>query len=382
MTLGNLIIKVIALVIAAVILLLYVRIEIYYWPEARPFAGEQWYNPYAGAFSYQPLRANFHAHTKSWLGVTYGENSEPEMAAAYAKRGYDIIGISNYHSISKYLDTSQLYIPVYEHGLNLLKVHNLPLGATEVLFPGFPIHFSIHQTQQMLNRTARISELNALCHPTMSRIPPRKMDRLTGYSLLEVGNTLGMSLEHWDTALSAGRLVWILSNDDTHDLIREPTFIKWNMIYAQERSAEAALSALRDGAHYGVESYRSDCENTELTRCEIRNDSLFIALGDNVNRIDLYGQGGTLLKSAVKQSSIAYALAQTDTYVRGEIHMDECVYYLNPIVRAESGVPPVASAISAEIDQLSTWGIRLILVVALFWVGHRIYRTFSDNRTT
>jgi hypothetical protein len=208
------------------------------------------------------------------------------------------------------------------------------------------------------------------------------MDRLTGYSLLEVGNTLGMSLEHWDTALSAGRLVWILSNDDTHDLIREPTFIKWNMIYAQERSAKAALSALRDGAHYGVESYRGDCENTELTRCEIRKDSLFIALGDTVNRIDLYGHGGVMLKSGVRQSSISYALAQTDTYVRAEIHMDECVYYLNPVVRTESGIPPVASAISAQVDQLSTWGIRLLLTVILLWLVHRAHRTVSDHRTT
>ncbi len=382
MTMTRLMIKVIVLVIAALILLLYLRVEIYVWPEARPFSGARWYNPYDGVLTNSPLRANFHAHTKSWLGVTFGENSEAEMVGAYSDRDYDIIGISNYHSISTYFDTSSLYIPVYEHGLNLLKVHNLPLGAREVLFPAFPLHLSLHQTQQMLNRTARISELNALCHPTMSWISPRKMDRLTGYSLLEVGNTLGMSLEHWDTALSAGRLVWILSNDDTHDLVREPTFIKWNMIYAEERSAEAAITAMQRGAHYGVESYRGDCENTVLRKCEIRTDSLFIEMNDRVNRIDLYGQGGIMLKSAVRQPSIAYALAPTDTYVRAEIHMDECVYYLNPVVRTESAMPPVASSISAEVDQLSTWGIRLLLVVALLWVGHRIYRTVSDHRRT
>lgn len=379
--LARLIIRLVALVVAACILLLYLRVEIYDWPEARPFSGAQWYNPYDGVLINTPLRANFHAHTKSWLGVTFGENSEAEMVGAYSDRGYDIIGISNYHSISTYFDTSSLYIPVYEHGLNLLKVHNLPLGAREVLFPAFPLHLSMHQTQQMLNRTARISELNALCHPTMSWISPRKMDRLTGYSLLEVGNTLGMSLEHWDAALSAGRLVWILSNDDTHDLIREPTFIKWNMIYAEGRLAGAAIAAMRRGAHYGVESYRGDCENTALKRCEIRGDSLFIDMDDVVNRIDLYGQEGIMLKSVVRQSSIAYPFAQHDAYVRAEIHMDECVYYLNPIVRTESGIPPVASALSSKIDQSSTWGIRMLLVVVLIWVGYGIYRTVTDHRT-
>jgi len=366
--------KILLHLVGIAFLLLYLNVVIYEWPESSPFNGSVWYNPYENVLRNDPLRANFHAHTRSWAGVTFGENSEKEMADAYSERRYDIIGISNYHSISTYLDSSQLYIPVYEHGLNALKVHNLPLGATEVLLPLYPVHFTIHQTQQMLLRTAGISRLNALCHPTMSRIAPRKMSRLTGYSLLEVGNTLGMSVEHWDMALSSGRLVWILSNDDTHDLVNEPTFIKWNMIYAGQKNSTAALYAMQAGAHYGVESYMGQCENTRVSTYRISGDTLVIGLDQPVNRIDLYGQDGALLASAGNTAHISYKLKQGDTYVRSEAHMDECVYYFNPVVRTIDGVPVLASSVIPAKNTLASWLIRIALSIVIILLSARIYR--------
>ena len=92
-----------------------------------------------------PLRANFHAHTKSWMGVTFGENSEEEMATAYAERGYDIVGISNYHRISTYLDSLRhSTFPSMSTDSIFSKVHNLPIGAKEgTNGPSYPVHFSL-----------------------------------------------------------------------------------------------------------------------------------------------------------------------------------------------------------------------------------------------
>ena len=360
--------------VSIAVLAIYLQVKIYNWPEPAPFEGEVWYNPYDGALGNRPLKANFHGHTKSWFGLTFGENTEEELTSAYAERGYDIIGISNYQNISTYLDTSPLYIPLYEHGVNVPKVHNLPIGATKVLLPLYPVHFTLHQAQQMLVRTAAISSLNALCHPTMSRISPQDVSRLTGYSLLEVGNTLGMSVEHWDSALSSGRLIWILANDDTHGLTKEPTFIKWNIIFADSPDAASAMEAMRSGVHYGVESYFGDCENYTFRRFDISGDTLHIRISDQVNRIDLYGQGGILVKQVSRTDRTAYLLSPGDTYVRAEIHMDDCVYYSNPIVRTTDGTPPLAAEIAPTMAPIATWLTRILISLLIILIGYRTYR--------
>ncbi len=320
------------------------------------------------------VKGNFHAHTKSYKGLTFGVNTEQEMIDAYKARGYDVIGLSNYHKISDYLKDDPLYIPIYEHGINLFKVHNLVLGSKTVALPGFPIHFSLHQTQQMLERTGNIGSLNVLAHPTMSRLPASGMSKLTGYNLMEVGNTLGMSLEHWDSALSAGRPVWILSNDDTHGLLIEPTFVKWNIMYPKEANAASTIEALRRGSHYGVEAYREGCENYDLVECKIRNDTLVVKMSQAVNRIYMKGQNGEMRAQNARSDQLTYALQASDTYVRTEIYMENCVYYLNPIVRqsASDGVP--TNATTPQVNQLLTWLVRFItaiLLIACIWFVYR-----------
>ena len=57
----------------------------------------------------------------------------------------------------------------------------------------------------------------------------------------------------WDAALSAGRLVWGLANDDNHD-INDPRrmAIAWTMVNAQTSRAAEIVSALAEGRHYAV----------------------------------------------------------------------------------------------------------------------------------
>ena len=360
----------------AAVLGLYLKVRIYTPPDDRPFAGDTWYNPYSN-LSGDLLRANFHAHTRSWFGLTFGNNTEEELTSAYRERGYDIIGISNYQSISTYLESSDLYIPMYEHGVNLFKVHNIPIGARHVVLPGFPLHISLDQTQQMLERTAAAASLTALAHPSMSRLSADDMPRLTGYHLMEVGNTQGMSTDHWDAALSAGRLIWILSDDDSHDLVAEPTFVKWNVIYSPDRTSDAAIEALRMGRHYGVESYAGKCEDYELRSVRIGDGSVRIEMGEMVNRIDLIGQGGVQKATQARTSSLEYQIQPSDTYLRAEIHMDECVYYLNPLVRTSNGNVPLAADEIPQVNWFMTWLVRVLIMVALGFVAQKLYKLTS-----
>ena len=365
----------------SLLLSFYLKINYYEFSEAKKFQGNDWYNPYDNLSSVK-VKANFHAHTKKWSGVTFGENSEEELTTAYLARNYDVVGISNYHSISDFMGESPLYIPVYEHGLNIFKVHNLVIGAKEVGLPGFPFHFSLHQTQQMLQRTSGLGELNALAHPTMSKLPVADLSKLSGYNLLEVGNTLGMSTAHWDAALSAGRPIWILSNDDTHDLLMEPTFIKWNIIFPRKKNAASAIKALKYGQHYGVESYDTDCEDYELLQCSVYNDTMIVAMSHNVNRIDLIGQDGVQKATVSGVDRIKYALTVADTYIRVEVHMDHCVYYLNPVFRVPYSDNTFDLSPYPRSNSLITWTLRFAVLMCLIlaiWMTFRIATKISKR---
>jgi len=74
---------------------------VYIFPETEKFSGEFFYNPYENIDSSKWLTANFHAHTRSWGGLTNGSSSDKDLIKAYKSLGYDITGISNYHRISE-----------------------------------------------------------------------------------------------------------------------------------------------------------------------------------------------------------------------------------------------------------------------------------------
>ena len=80
-------------------------------------------------------------------------------------------------------------------------------------------------------------------------------------------------------------------------LTKEPTFIKWNMIFADSPDAASAIEAMRSGVPImELNPTFGDCENYTFRRFDISGDTLHIRISDQVNRIDLYGQGGILVK--------------------------------------------------------------------------------------
>ena len=118
--------------------LFYINTTIYNFPEPQPFSGDSIFNPYQNLPD-STFRANFHAHSIAWKGVTNGHNTEKDIFDSYTKEGYDIAGISNYHSISSYAEKhTDLYVPMYEHGYNIFKAHFLSINSNEVSYFDFP----------------------------------------------------------------------------------------------------------------------------------------------------------------------------------------------------------------------------------------------------
>jgi hypothetical protein len=55
-------------------LLIYSQYTVYNFPNTAPFSGDKIFNPYQNV-SGKTVKANFHAHSKAWAGLTNGRNS-------------------------------------------------------------------------------------------------------------------------------------------------------------------------------------------------------------------------------------------------------------------------------------------------------------------
>ncbi len=228
----------------------YFRAPVYRFPPPQPFSGTAWWSPYAHLRgSWQ--RANLHAHGRAWLGLTNGRQSDAEVAAAYRRRGYTVAGISDYQHIAP---DGISAIPIYEHGYNILKRHQLAIGARSVDWFDFPLWQWRSQKQYVLDRLQRASALVAINHPRgRNAYTADDMRALTNYGLLEVASGPFTAEALWDVALSAGRPVWALGDDDSHDITDPRRFaVAWTMIDAPSGEAADVLAALRVGRSYAV----------------------------------------------------------------------------------------------------------------------------------
>lgn len=362
-----------------IVLVPYLRTVIYLSPESKVFTGTEWYVPYTDVTD-SLLRANFHAHSRSWAGLTWGENTASEVIAAYAEKGYQIPALSNYHKIadSSLYAPPLIYLPVYEHGFNVKKVHCLCIGAHEVSFWEYPWHLTLHHTRHIIADLRKHCDLVALAHPGARQAHgPEELQALTGLQLMEVANTQGARTGFWDSMLSNGQVVWFLANDDTHALHDGEAFMRWNMIYVDTPSAETAIASLRRGNHYGILSYDGACEDNRLTAFKIQADTLHISTRDTFNRIDFIGQDGVHLRSSSRDTNSYYVLRKTDTYVRAEVHQDHCVLYLNPVVRYDGSHLPYDTALTPMRDEFRTWLWRcvfLLILVSVIYTWLRLIR--------
>src|SRR5262245_10437388 len=128
--------KRILILLAAVVAFPYLRAPLYRFSDPTVFAGSAFLNPYAA--SHGPwIRANFHAHGRAWNGFTNGRQSADEIVEAYHNLGYGVAGVSDYQHIAA-LDGVNT-IPIYEHGYNLGKRHQLAIGARSVEWLDFPL---------------------------------------------------------------------------------------------------------------------------------------------------------------------------------------------------------------------------------------------------
>src|SRR5205814_222004 len=110
------------LVLALVVALPYAWGPLYRFPKPSVFTGAHFLNPYSGLQGTWQ-RANLHAHGRAWSGLTNGQQPDEEVVRHYRQLGYSVAGISDYERIAALHGVPT--IPLYEHGYNIGKHHQL-----------------------------------------------------------------------------------------------------------------------------------------------------------------------------------------------------------------------------------------------------------------
>jgi hypothetical protein len=361
--------------VVAIFLFIFIAIPlllapVYRFPPPQPFSGKSLWNPYA-QLSGTWQKANLHAHGVAWGGVTNGAQSDADVVRAYKQRGYSVAGVSNYASIAAFhgVDT----IPLYEHGYNIPKIHQLGIGARHVVWLDFPLWQTMDQKQFIIDRVGAEAELVSVNHPNTGYVD-EDMRNLTGYQLMEVVNGPFPVEDLWDAALSSGHAVWAIADDDAHDVKNlKRTFIAWNMIDAPSASASDIIGALREGRTYAVSLVGSK-PDASLKSVEVNGTALTVASTGVPATYLFVGQDGAIRGTANQVMEATYTFAATDTYIRTVIRTPNLVMYVNPVLRYDGTKLPAPAAV---VDETSTWLHRAIifmvsaLVVALLWRRRR-----------
>ena len=349
------------LAILAVVLLValpYAWGPIYRFPAPSVFTGAHFLNPYASLVGTWQ-RANLHAHGRAWSGLTNGQQSDEDVVKRYQSLGYSVAGISDYERIAALHGVPT--IPLYEHGYNVGKHHQLAIGAHSVEWFDFLLWQSLSHEQYVIDRVAKTADLVAIAHPSLrDAYSLDDLQQLTGYDLMEVVNSSSNVDDVWDAALSTGHMVWGLANDDTHDINdRRRTAVAWNMINAPTPSTSDVVDALRAGRTYAVSRVkRADSlppMETVVTNVGMTDSRLLVTCDGVPSTFVFVGQNGEIRKTVKNVVSADYTFDPDDTYIRTVIRSPRTTMYLNPVLRYDGvHVPRPVSTV----DAVATWTLR------------------------
>ena len=207
------------LIVLALVLIQHSICPVYDYPPESKFTGDKLYNPYTDITVKKKIKANFHAHTRVWGGLTNGKkNIKEDLVRRYKLLNYDIAGISDYQSINSFQKTDPLYIPTYEHGYGLTKNHQLSIGTNSVLWNDYLFFQTINNKQYILKELKPLSQIVTITHPLLrNAYSENDFKLLTDYDYIEIlNNGYGKSLNLWDAALSSGHAVFGMGDDDSH----------------------------------------------------------------------------------------------------------------------------------------------------------------------
>ncbi|MBE6335942.1 MAG: hypothetical protein E7066_04625 [Lentimicrobiaceae bacterium] len=382
--------------IVSIIVIMSLFVPSYSFKEPEPFHGDYLHNPYQNMNPSHWQQANFHAHTRQFAGLTNGRvNSNEMLDSVYSMMGFDHVGISDYNKINEYNSSHPSYIPAYEHGYGVFKIHQLCLDAEKVRLIDYFVFQNLSMKQHTLNKLADQCRMAIPAHPSFVKggYKVDDMKYLSNYKLMEVLNGFRISTAHWDSALSNGHLVYLIANDDSHD-VTDVTDIatRFTMINAAENEAEQLLSALENGNAVGVdfpiindETHQQKQKRLEknlpyLKQAALKDDTLVISASKPIKEAVFIGQNAKILKTQKNVIQASYIINDDDNYVRTVLKFDDGTsLYLNPITRHEND-----TIIKQRLDKINyprtiiLWSVYLMIIGSIL---SRFLKSYKKSKT-
>ena len=339
----------------------YLWTPVYDFPAPKAFAGAQWYNPYA-ALPGRWDKANFHAHTVAWGGLTNGHQTAAQLDSAFVAMGFGTRGISNYHEIDTTFRADSAYLPSYEYGYSIRKSHRLAIGARSVNWLDFPLGQTRHHKQFIIDRLRPTTALIAVNHPRMRNGHTAEDFRWLGnYDFVEAMNPFGDSLDEWDSALSSGHAAWILGDDDTHDISKRHRLgDRWTMVGTSSTRADSVVVALRAGRHYAVRGHLGVMDN-RLRALDVHGDTITVRLERVARSIRFVGDSGRERLAVANADTATYVTTSGESYVRIEVRSDSTEFFLNPVLRWDGRALPQPHPV---LNAGATWTVRCAIALA------------------
>ncbi len=373
--------RLLAMLLVTVLVVPYVFVPVYHAHMATPFAGSALFNPYASP-SAQWQRANFHAHSRAWGGLTSGHQSPAAVRAAYHERGYDVAGLSNYHLISRVPGDSS-FLPVYEHGFSIRKTHQLIIGARSVTAVDFPLWQTTSAKQFLLNAMRDTAALTAIVHPYLrTGYDTTEIATLGGFDLLEVRSHWSDASAWWDAVLTAGNPVWAIGNDDLHDITKPKELgVVWTMVNAPTAQAVDIIPALRQGRMYVVAAAPGTYP-AALRSVATQGDTITTRFDQPMDEIRVIGDHGRVLATATGSAEVRYILTAEDHYARVVATTPTSTIYVNPVLRSASQPTPWTTATTDRLASLvSRAGAALVWIMSMLaLVPARVRRKLRTMR--
>jgi len=348
---------------------LYLWCPVHRFPAPHPFQGQHWYNPYATVTSdIRWWKVNLHAHTHAWLGLTAGHGSADDVVARYRAMGYDAAPVSNYQAITHARSDAPSALAAYEQGFNLRKVHFLLLAPRSVDWLDYPLLQGRDEEQHRIDRLRATAGIVIMAHPRLRHaLGDSDLQALTGYTAMEIGSKMGRNVDAWDVALDAGRPVWGIADDDTHDA---PTPNEsggfWSMIAAPDLDASSLATALTAGQMYAVFGHNGRAD-IALGSVQLIGDTLSVALRGAPAELQLVGSGGRVLEAEARSDSVRWVLPCDAAWVRVVARTRTTRVFLQPFLRSETGaMPQHAVATVATVPTVMRRGLATILLLLTF----------------
>ena len=267
------------------------------------------------------LRGSLHIHSKF---SECGWHSLPEIALAY--RDYDFLAVTDHDRLTD----ARSAIPgkILFRGCEVSGARHMLL--IEPPFQDMPdSRFSCGHYNDLAGKTAASGGFSVVNHPTrisgqswtleeILRAPNIQSMEIYSGDGIHVEEDVGVRL--WDEALSMGRRIWGIGNDDFHHWGQERRV--WNVVLARERTPAAVLNALRSGSFYVSTGYGFDGIEVDGSSVLFRLKSGSPLFASAYKYLTLFGRNGEVLAEKTGDfQEVHYQASGKEGYIRAEVYL-------------------------------------------------------------